>query len=428
MADDKHKHPQGCDCPHHHQHESPRQIEETLDPGNQALSEALRISFGVLKLVMIGVVVLFIWSGFFRVEQNQQALLLRFGRVLGSATQSILEPGWHWKCPDPIDEVVYLPVQEQNLTVDSFWYYQDDREKAGGRSSIAGPTLQIVKDGYSICASQPAVKSDSTDTNQDIMIDYNLVHTQWKLRYIVDNPREFFDTLWDGRQEHYNRVDHFLITALEDSVIRTSASHDIDWMLWRDDKSLSSAVLDTLRQRVNAAEVGIRIEALDLVGRSVPRQVQSAFDLAAQADNEAGKLAKEASARYEEIVNQARAQASITLAEAQAYKTRIVQAAQADAKSLEVILQQIYEAIDQKIDKSQANWQEQRQKMFNELLAIHMDQIYQEAIRFIVASADEVIVPSSAGEDSEWRIYMSRDATLKPQNNKNESAPQNPKQ
>ena len=59
------------------------EAEPSLDPAQQSLSDALRLSFAVLKVVMIVLAVFFLASGFFTVNQKQAALVLRFGVPLG---------------------------------------------------------------------------------------------------------------------------------------------------------------------------------------------------------------------------------------------------------------------------------------------------------------------------------------------------------
>src|SRR6266436_1767966 len=84
--------------------------EITEDAGSQALSEALRSSFGIVKVLMIALVVVFFSSGFFTVGTQEKAIKLRFGRPVGEGEKALLGPGPHWAFPSPIDEVVKIPI------------------------------------------------------------------------------------------------------------------------------------------------------------------------------------------------------------------------------------------------------------------------------------------------------------------------------
>jgi len=84
------------------------------DASARALSDALRSSFNIVKLLMGALVAAFILSGVFTVKPNQVAIKLRFGRAVGTGSGQLLRPGLHWKFPYPIDDVVYVPVGESH--------------------------------------------------------------------------------------------------------------------------------------------------------------------------------------------------------------------------------------------------------------------------------------------------------------------------
>jgi len=69
-----------------HSHDEPPEFadpaETPVDAGSQALSEALRSSFAIIRFVMILLVVVFFASGFFAVGPAQRAIILRFGKPL----------------------------------------------------------------------------------------------------------------------------------------------------------------------------------------------------------------------------------------------------------------------------------------------------------------------------------------------------------
>ena len=73
----------------HHGHEhSP--APETRDASSQALSEALRSSFAIIKIVMMLMVAAFFSSGFFTVGPSEKAVILRFGKPVGTGPKALL--------------------------------------------------------------------------------------------------------------------------------------------------------------------------------------------------------------------------------------------------------------------------------------------------------------------------------------------------
>src|SRR5512135_2489902 len=79
--------------------------ETPVDAGSQALSEALRSSFGIVKFVMLVLVCVFLGSGFFTVGPQERAIIIRMGTPVGG-DKALLEPGLHWSLPYPIDEYI----------------------------------------------------------------------------------------------------------------------------------------------------------------------------------------------------------------------------------------------------------------------------------------------------------------------------------
>src|SRR5689334_19173553 len=81
-----------------------------LDSGSQALSEALRSSFALVKFVMLVLVLVFLASGVFQVKNGTRAIVLRFGKPVGSGESALLKPGLHFSWPYPIDDHVEVSI------------------------------------------------------------------------------------------------------------------------------------------------------------------------------------------------------------------------------------------------------------------------------------------------------------------------------
>src|SRR5471030_109545 len=160
MSDD-HKH-------HDHDHHEPV---AALDAGSQALAEALRSSFAIVKIVMVLMVVAFFCSGFFTVGPQEKAVILRFGRPVGEGQKALLTAGLHWSLPYPVDEVVRIPITEiQKISSNNGWYLTTPEAELSGEEMPAGASLNPAIDGYVITA------------------DRNIIHTRATLYYHIDDP------------------------------------------------------------------------------------------------------------------------------------------------------------------------------------------------------------------------------------------------
>ena len=133
---------------------------DELDTAGKSLSEALRMSFIILKVIMIVLVLAFLASGFETVDSNEQALVLRFGKIRGVGEKRILGPGLHWILPYPIDEIVKIPVERAiHLSIDSFWYHESPQERISGaisQSCKAKVTAEPESELYGPSVNRPA--------------------------------------------------------------------------------------------------------------------------------------------------------------------------------------------------------------------------------------------------------------------------------
>src|SRR6185503_3460290 len=68
-------------------------LREAMDPANQSLAEALRLSFRVLQVVILVLIVLFMISGIQTVKEGQTGVMTRFGKVVPIDGQEALSPG-----------------------------------------------------------------------------------------------------------------------------------------------------------------------------------------------------------------------------------------------------------------------------------------------------------------------------------------------
>ena len=186
----------------HHDHDAP----ETQDAGSQALAEALRSSFAIVKIVMALMVLAFFGSGFFTVGPQEKAVILRFGKPVGEGDKILLNAGLHWSLPYPIDEVVKIPITEQQIVSSTIgWYLTTPEAELSGEEMPAGPTLNPAIDGYVLTA------------------DRNILHARATLRYHIDDPMRYVFGFTNAQMTVQN--------ALNNALLYTAASFNVDDIL-----------------------------------------------------------------------------------------------------------------------------------------------------------------------------------------------------
>src|SRR5437762_1593120 len=90
-------------------------LETPMDAGSQALSEALRSSFAIVKVVMVILVLVFLASGFFTVGPQQRAIILRLGKPIAQGQQALLGPGLHWSLLYTADRIKVYDILTRDV-------------------------------------------------------------------------------------------------------------------------------------------------------------------------------------------------------------------------------------------------------------------------------------------------------------------------
>jgi regulator of protease activity HflC (stomatin/prohibitin superfamily) len=224
------------------------------DVASQALNEALRVSFRLLKLAMVLVAVLFLTSGLFTVRQHEQAFKLRFGRlVVDREDNAIIGPGLHFAWPFLIDEIVRFPVQRKlKITIPDFWYI----ESQGLPGAKAPPGLHPDRGGYNITG------------------DANILHTGWTVIYNINDPVRLCRHLADPAEigVEAGTIDRLINTLARNAVIRTMARFNVDDAYRGRRDLLRDAVADALTNRLAQLDLGIRVERVILEALEPPQR------------------------------------------------------------------------------------------------------------------------------------------------------------
>jgi membrane protease subunit HflK len=391
---------------------------DALDVAGRSLAEALRISFAVLKVIMAVLVAIFLASGFFSVGPDEQALVLRFGKIRGIAEQRVLGPGLHWVFPYPVDEVVKIPVAKvQVLPMDDFWYFQTEQEKlqAQDSSSTAPPpwsTLDLLRgDGYCLTRNDSIAALPGSD--------YNIVHCKWQLSYRIHDPELFFtnvciDTPRPG-QSFADVIPVSIAPLLKsiaaNAVVTTLLNYSIDEAILAK-AEIAESVKDLLQQKLDEMQSGITVVSMALTRITWPRQVDDAFQQSIQAGQKSQEAITEAQgyavsilseaggpfvhqflqlikaplqdqASQEALWTQLAGTAQEKIAQARAYKTSTVESAKANARYFQELLPQY--------------------RKYPELVT---QRLYLDAVDFVLDSAQEKIILESAPGKQPRQIWV----------------------
>ncbi|HOX56793.1 MAG TPA: protease modulator HflK [Candidatus Paceibacterota bacterium] len=302
------------DHPHtHDQPPAPELPPETpVDAGSQALAEALRSSFAIVKVLMVLLALLFLASGMFTVGPQERAILLRFGKPVGQGEAALLLPGLHWSLPYPIDEVIKVSisgVQQVSSTVG--WYAVTPEQMLAGVEPQAGATLNPVEDGYALTA------------------DANIIHTRATLTYRIKDPIQYVFSFVNASNAVQN--------ALDNSLLFATARFKVDDILTRDIAGFQEAVRRRATQLADLQNLGIVIEQC-AVQSVPPRQLKDAFASVLKAEVMRSKVLNEARSAENQLTNKASADAESLVNLAQSYRTNLVSSIAAQAEVFQKLL------------------------------------------------------------------------------------------
>jgi membrane protease subunit HflK len=447
---------------------SPQQenhVGEGLDTAGKSLSDALNVSFVILKVIMIVLIVAFLASGFVTVGSDEQALVLRFGKIRGVGEERLLGPGPHWIFPYPIDEIIKIPVEKKvNLSIDSFWYFQTEEEKLSTEKRPVRPDspLNPKRDGYCITRSErrtdvaeASEKSDQVVVRGQLLIryrkgdldvqledlqlngsryagsdgsDYNIVHSKWQLTFQVYDPERFFkniyvDDVTPGEtyfEVAMNNITPLLRQMFENAVVGTMVNYTIDEAI-SSKEGIAKNVRDKIQEKLDSIESGIRIVSVYLTDITWPRQVDHAFQASITASQSSKKAVTEAKSyaentmsetagpvaeelfeslhndpnskqNNEQLWSQVAGAAQGKLADARAYRTKVVETAKANAEYLQRLLPE-----------------------YRKRPELVIQRIYSDAMEQVLGNADEkfVIQPTKGAKNKEIRVQLNRDPTIK---------------
>lgn len=245
-------------------------------------------------LIAIVVVVIWMGTGIFIVQEGQQAVVTRFGRY--SAT---VGAGFNWRLPYPIERHEIVNVT-QIRAVDV------------GRDSVIRAT---------------GLKDSAMLTE-----DENIVEIKFAVQYRLNDARAW---LFESKNPQ-----EAVVQAAETAVREVVGKMRMDSALAEERDQIAPRVRTLMQQILDRYKIGVEVVGVNLQqgGARPPEQVQAAFDDVLRAGQERERAKNEAQAYANDVIPRAVGAASRLQQEADGYKARIVAQAQGDAQRFKSLL------------------------------------------------------------------------------------------
>ncbi len=258
-------------------------------------------SAGIGIGLIVGVVLL-IWlgTGFFIVQEGQQAVITQFGKY-----KSSVGAGFNWRLPYPIQrhELIFV-TQIRSVDV--------------GRDTV--------------------IKATGLRESAMLTEDENIVEIKFAVQYRLSDARAFlFESKNPGEA---------VVQAAETAVREVVGKMRMDSALSEERDQIAPRVRALMQKILDRYKVGIEVVGINLQQGGVrpPEQVQAAFDDVLKAGQERERAKNEAQAYANDVVPRAVGSASRLKEESDAYKARIVAQAQGDAQRFKSVLAEYQKA------------------------------------------------------------------------------------
>ncbi len=363
--------------------------------GMQALMRMLRILFQGLRVLIIIIFVYLLFSGMFRVDDQNEAMLFRFGalqtRVIDPerGESPILTSGkWYWAWPYPVDWVKEIPAQK-SVTVSTGEVFLPRINPSLVDPKELPPAENFLRpgnDGYLISG------------------DTNILHTRWEVNFRIVNSAKYYLNFYDDEeaqtsagsrsrhQEQRQRGTEAIIrNLLSNAALAEMATWRVEDLL-ATSRTLPNGKVENIKDKVQErlldfleeVDLGVQVQSVNLIDLQPPLATMEAFRKVNEASETGRAEVLKAKSYAESVVLAAQGNAYRIVDEAKSYRTRVVESVKADSAYFETVL---------------AEYRKNPETMLTAL--------YTDALRTALAQApNKYIVHSLPGDSQEIRLQI----------------------
>ncbi len=246
---------------------------EQTDAANKSLADALNVSFAFLKVVMVVLLIVYLGSGVFQVEEQNKAVKLVFGKVAtdGDGRPVIFESGLYFNFPYPIGQNIEVPVSSQTLNINqAFWVQVQQADIGKDISELPARPLNPERDGSLLTG------------------DANLVMGRFTVRWFVANPADFVVNVGLAEPgESLNplaRAETLVRNAAERGIVHAVAQIEAESFI--NGTTNMGTATRLAQEMLDQLGTGIDIEAIGSPNHSAPRSAYDAFQAVFNAESD----------------------------------------------------------------------------------------------------------------------------------------------
>ena len=269
-----------------------------------ALIQKFKSKVGLLVpafLILIGV-----FSSFYTVPADSEAVILRFGKYERTATS-----GLHFKMPFGLEQKFILPVKRQLKMEFGF--------------STKGSTNRYQ-----------SVPQEHADEQSMITGDKNAALVEWVVQYRINDPEKYLFRVRDPE---------LTLRDASESVMReVVGDRTVDEVITIGRQSIEADASTKLEALIRLYGLGLQITSVELKNVNPPRPVQSSFNEVNQAQQERETMINEAKGQYNKAVPKTKGLADQQVSRAEGDAKQRVNEASGDAERFLALYQEYAKA------------------------------------------------------------------------------------
>jgi membrane protease subunit HflK len=243
-----------------------------------------------IALILIGVVVVWLLTGFYTVRPNEVGLNLIFGRYVGQTA-----PGLNYNMPYPIGNVIKPDVTQVNRT------------EIGYRSGVQGRAAEVLEESLMLTG------------------DENIVDIDFDVQWQID-PARAEDYVFNIQNPEGS-----IKAVAESSMREVIGRRDIQAILTIEQGEISLEVQQLIQETLDTYGAGVIVRVVQLQAAVPPAQVREAFFDVNAAQQDLVRLQNEAETYASRVVPEARGEAAQIVQQGEAYRERAVNDAEGQA-------------------------------------------------------------------------------------------------
>ncbi|MDQ6619160.1 MAG: FtsH protease activity modulator HflK [Pseudomonadota bacterium] len=250
------------------------------------------VPLGGAGLLVALVLVVWLVSGFYIVDEGRRGVVTRFGKYTETTA-----PGPRWHLPYPVETVELVDFSQ----------------------------VKTIEIGY-----RNTPKNKNERESLSLTDDENIIDIQFAVQYNLKSA--------DAYLFNVRRPDQIVAFIAETAMREVVGKAKMDFALYEGREQIAKSAERLMQEMLDRYGTGVYVQKVTLQNVQPPDKVQAAFDDAVKAGQDRERFRNEGQAYANDVVPRARGNAARLIEEANGYQSEVVQRAEGDASRFRQIL------------------------------------------------------------------------------------------